>query len=83
MKNLGKRVKDKVTGFEGIIVAKVNYLFGCAQYGVAPKATDGKVNDTHYFDEGRIEIISLGIEPAAVQVVGHPGADISSDVPKQ
>jgi len=26
MKNLGKEAKDKITGFEGIIIGKINYL---------------------------------------------------------
>ena len=37
MENLGKKAKDKITGFEGIIVGKIIYLFGCNQYGIAPK----------------------------------------------
>lgn len=82
MNNLGKKAKDKITGFEGIIVAKVSYLFGCAQYGVAPTTTtDGKVNDTHYFDEGRIEIIGDGVKPETVQAK-KPGG-VNRDMPRQ
>ena len=29
MHNLGKRAKDKITGFEGVIIGKTTYLFGC------------------------------------------------------
>lgn len=27
--NLGDRVKDQVTGFEGIAIARTEWLFGC------------------------------------------------------
>lgn len=81
MQNLGKRAKDKVTGFEGVIVAKIAYLFGCEQYGVAPASTDGKVNDTYYFDAGRVEIIGDGVSPDAVQIE-KPGG-VNRDAPSR
>ena len=75
---LGKEAKDKITGFKGIIVGRVEYLFGCNQYGIAPKSigTDGKLNDTNYFDEGRIEIIGKGILPKEVRVEKNGGENI-------
>ncbi|MGE9984848.1 hypothetical protein [Desulfovibrio sp. SGI.169] len=81
MQNLGKRAKDKVTGFEGIIVAKVAYLFGCEQYGVAPAAADGKVNDTCYFDAGRVEIVGDGLSFDDVQTE-TPGG-VNRDMPNK
>ena len=30
MKNFGKKGKDKVTGLEGVITAKIFYMYGCA-----------------------------------------------------
>lgn len=61
MENLGKLGRDKVTGFEGIIVAKGIHLFGCNTYALSPKATENKVYSAQWFDEGRIEIIGEGI----------------------
>ncbi len=29
MINFGKRAKDKITGFEGIITGKADYMYGC------------------------------------------------------
>lgn len=58
MENLGKLAKDKITGFEGVITSKHNYITGCAQYGLQPKIDkDGKIPDKQYFDEGRIEFL--------------------------
>ena len=39
---LGKKAKDKVTGFEGIITAKVIYLYGCAQYPSRERREGGR-----------------------------------------
>jgi hypothetical protein len=51
--------KDSVSGYEGVIIARNAHLFGCAQYGLAPKelASDGTPKKTEYFDESRIEIL--------------------------
>ena len=73
MENLGKLGKDKVTGFKGIITGITTYLYGCAVYGLTPKATDGKLGDTLWFDEGRIMIIGKGIKPESVRVETNGG----------
>ncbi len=84
MENLGKEGRDKITGFKGIIIGKINYLFGCAQYGIAPQSFDhekGTRPETQWFDEGRIEIIGEGIAPTEVQAE-KPGADFNFDTPR-
>lgn len=59
---LGMRVRDIITGFEGIAVAMVVYLTGCTQFGVAPTVvSEGKILDTHYFDVTRLEYVDEGI----------------------
>lgn len=66
---LGAEVKDKITGFSGIVVLRAEHLFGCATYGIAPKVlADGKKGETEWFDEGRIEVIGKGISAKSVQV---------------
>lgn len=61
MLKLGKKGRDKVTGFEGILIGHIRYLTGCDQYGIVPPSKDGKVENTQWFDEGRIDIIGEGI----------------------
>ena len=79
---LGQKAKDIVTGFEGIIVGKADYLYGCSQYGIVPKLDkDGKKGDTEWFDEGRIRIIGKGILPKSVMVEKN-GAEINRDHPR-
>ena len=80
MHTLGKQARDKITGFEGILTARVTYLYGCDQYGISPKAIDGKLGDTLYFDEGRIEIIGQGVAPQDVAGT-KPGGE-QRDAPK-
>ena len=62
MNKLGKKAKDKITGFEGIATSKHIYLTGCTQYGLQPQIDkDGKIPEKEYFDEGRLIVIGDGI----------------------
>jgi len=80
-KYLGKLGRDKITGFQGIIIGKVIYLFGCNQLGLAPSIDkDGKAGPTEFFDKGRIEVIGEGVKAEDVQVK-TPGG-ISRDTPR-
>lgn len=83
--NLGRKGKDKITGFEGVIVGECHYLFGCKQYGITPQTFNketGARPETQWFDEGRIEISSTYVvEPIDVQAE-RPGADFNFDTPK-
>lgn len=47
---LGQRLRDRVTGIEGIATSKVEYLNGCVQYCIQPEAKDNKNVDHEYFD---------------------------------
>jgi hypothetical protein len=68
MEKFGKRAKDKITGFTGIITAKCIYMYGCSQYVLTPEVDkDGKRRDGEWFDEGRIEIIEDGISVESVK----------------
>lgn len=78
---LGKEAKDVITGFNGIITAKVNYLYGCTQYGIVPKVSKTGKREIEYFDEGRIRIIGKGILSKSV-VADRPGAEVNLDSPR-
>jgi len=77
---LGQKARDKITGFEGIIVGRVHYLYGCDQLCLSPPAKDGKINCSEWFDEGRVEVIGPGVTPQEVQA-GEPGGP-NRDCPK-
>jgi hypothetical protein len=56
---LGFKVKDRVTGFSGVVTSIGFDLYGCIQAIVHPGLDkDQKVLDSHYFDINRLEITS-------------------------
>jgi len=59
---LGSKVKDRVSGFTGIVESRIEYLNGCIQYGVVPKVgKDNKKGESLWVDEEQIEIIGKGV----------------------
>lgn len=81
MIKLGQKVKDKITGFTGIAVAKAEYLTGCTQIGISPPmGKDGKLGESMYFDWTRLEVLdSKPIEIISDQTpkkdIGGPNRD--------
>lgn len=74
MADLGKTYRDKITGFEGVATGYVQYITGCNQVLLAPKAADGAMKDSQWLDEQRLEVVP------AVQVItlnngSNPGCD--------
>lgn len=56
--NLGDRVRDVYTGFEGIFVARTEWLYGCARITIEPtELREGKPIDMQTFDEQRVELV--------------------------
>lgn len=55
---LGLRVKDRVTGFSGIVTSVCFDLFGCIQAAVSPgmKADNSGLGDSLWFDVNRLEV---------------------------
>lgn len=68
MIDLGLRGRDKVTGFEGIITGRAQYIYGCDQYVLVPPVKDGKCGENQWFDEGRIEVLGPGLNAESVRV---------------
>jgi hypothetical protein len=81
MITLGKEGKDKITGFQGIITGRIQWLYGCDQYCIVPKAKDGEIKGGEWFDEGRVEVVGNGIVAEEVRVE-KPGCDLSN-MPKR
>ena len=57
--NLGDRVKDVYTGFEGIAVCRTLWLHGCDRIGIEPTKLDkdGKSLPIESFDEPRLKLV--------------------------
>ena len=59
---LGKEVRDKVSGFQGIVVAVTKWLYSCIRVNVAPKTKkDGTLQESQGFDIDQLEIIGDGV----------------------
>jgi len=55
MIRLGNKVKDNITGFAGIAVARAEYLNGCISVQVQSiKLKDGLPIEAEWFDEQRL-----------------------------
>lgn len=55
---LGLRVKDRVTGMEGVVATVGFDLYGCVQAIVNPGMDkDGKLRDSLWFDVIRLEVM--------------------------
>ena len=56
--SFGDKVKDSVSGFEGVIIGIAISISGDINYGVCPKYDkNSKSNDAVWYDEGRLELI--------------------------
>lgn len=71
--NLGDKVRDIITGFEGIVMGECRYLTGCEQRLVMPQEMrDGKYPESTWLDIDRLALV----QSAAVSIpVSTPGGD--------
>jgi hypothetical protein len=54
---LGRKAKDRVTGFTGVITSVCFDLYGCVQCAVNAPAKEGEeLKSGHWFDVGRLEV---------------------------
>jgi len=59
---LGMKVRDVVTGYEGIATSRTIYMRGCDRFSVSPPVgADGKLLEQEAFDEPDLEIVDDGI----------------------
>jgi len=61
MVRLGSKVRDTITGFQGIATGRTEWLYGCTRISVEPTTLhEGKPIESHWFDEQRIEVLEAG-----------------------
>lgn len=60
---LGDKVKDKITGFAGIITGEHKYLNGCLRMSVQPDKLDkeGKPLDAWIIDVEQLALVKEGV----------------------
>lgn len=76
MIQLGDRVRDRISGFEGIVVGVTDWLYGCRRPMVQPGTltADGKPTDAQSFDEPQLELLE--------RAVLAPPAPVAPPLPK-
>ncbi len=58
---LGDLVKDKITGLQGLVTGRTDWLYGCVRFVIQPTALkDGAVQDASTFDEPQLIILKKG-----------------------
>lgn len=79
MFQFGQEVKDKITGFKGIVTGKCSYITGCEQYLVQPKSkVSDKKPEAIWFDIDRLEVIGKKI--IKIKEEKHNGSDLEAPV---
>ena len=85
MVKLSDKVKDTITGFEGIVVARTEWLNGCVRCCIqSQELKDGKILDTVTIDEGQLEIVESGNRESVEKTPGgnRPSVKMGMDTPK-
>lgn len=64
---LGDRVKDRISGFSGIVIARTDWLNQCHRYSVQPEAMhEGKPLENQGFDEGDLVLVKANVHPPKI-----------------
>lgn len=76
---LGQEVKDKITGYSGIIIGRTQWLTNCNTYSVKPKVLkDGVPMDSIGFDEPSLVLV----EPKPIMKESRSvGGPVGSAIP--
>jgi hypothetical protein len=78
---LGDEVADVLTGFQGVVMARIEYLTGCAQVSVLPRSeSKSELKVAEWFDIERIELVAAGVVRSSSRL---NGADIAPPAPRK
>ena len=73
---LGSHGRHMISGFEGVIVAKTEWMNGCVRYGIQPTHLhDGKPIEIDWFDSEEIDKVVKKATPRSKQKTGGPMPD--------
>lgn len=75
---LGNRVRDRISGYTGIVTARTEFLNQCTRFAVqAEELHAGKPVDAQWFDSVDLIYVDEGILEVAVVPPGGPPARIA------
>lgn len=73
MIKLGDKVRDTISGLEGIVTQRTEFLNGCIQYALQPKIKKGTdMPPAWHIDEEQLEVIEKK-KPAKKKKKSAPG----------
>lgn len=75
MVQLGDRVKDKVTGFCGLVIARTTWLNGCVRIGVQNEKLKewlGMPQETQWIDELQLIVVKSRVVNTGIEAPGGP-----------
>jgi phage terminase large subunit-like protein len=76
---MGVTVRDRITGFTGVVIGRTEYISGCDQALVQPQAKpDGEYVEGRWFDQQRLEVVDAA--PVTLENGTTPGGDIPAPV---
>ena len=85
----GQRVRDTISGFDGIVTGRTEYLNGCVQVYVEPDRLDkdGKRIKGVWFDESQVEPVAARTarttSTRALAAADPPGGPRPTEAPAQ
>lgn len=77
--HIGRPARDQITGFEGLVLGRTEYLTGCAQFYLQPQTLDdkGEPREGRWFDEQRLVFDLRADSRMVLDNGGREGADIA------
>jgi len=74
---LGDRVKDKVSGYIGVVVAVTIWLNGCARMGIQAETVkkDEQPQDVVWIDEFQLKLVRKAIVKTVSRETGGPRSE--------
>lgn len=80
---LGDKVKDRISGREGIATGRAEYLYGCVQVLLSPLGVkkDGSPHEACWYDEDRLSLVKAHAEPAPKSAATRAGGPQSFAAP--
>ncbi len=72
--DLGDTARDVITGLQGVVTARCQYLTGCTQFLVQPPGADkqGQPKGSHWVDEGKLAAV-VGKKRVVLQIEDNGG----------
>lgn len=71
---LGATVKDKISGLEGVVVSRTQWLNACNVYGIQARdlGENGKIKAREHFDEPQLDIVEGFVAMVPTRETGGP-----------